>query len=77
MTKRQVYEAVERMTREELIRLWEYIAALIDEKEQGEAPEKQRGHIELKMIGKWGPYAYLRYWQDGKLHSKYLGKVMV
>ncbi len=39
------------------------------------------GHIEIKMIpdkkrGKaYGPYRYLRYWQDGKLLTRYLGKV--
>ncbi|MDB9527058.1 hypothetical protein PN498_13740 [Oscillatoria sp. CS-180] len=37
-----------------------------------------RGHIEEKYIQRGnkrhGPYLYLRYWQDGKLRSKYLGK---
>ncbi len=37
-----------------------------------------RGHIETKYIPRGnkrhGPYLYLRYWQDGKLRSKYLGK---
>ena len=37
-----------------------------------------RGHIEAKYIPrghkKHGPYLYLRYWQGGKLRSKYLGK---
>lgn len=36
------------------------------------------GHIEAKYIPrgkkKHGPYLYLRYWQGGKLRSKYLGK---
>ena len=46
------------------------------------APSREtRGHIEIKMIrdkkrGKtYGPYRYLRYWQDGKLQTRYLGKV--
>lgn len=37
-----------------------------------------RGHIEAKYIPRGnkrhGPYLYLRYWQGGKLRSKYLGK---
>jgi len=37
-----------------------------------------RVHIEAKYIPRGnkrhGPYLYLRYWQDGKLRSKYLGK---
>jgi len=48
-----------------------------DEFEQ--APTKgARGHIEAKYIPRGnkrhGPYLYLRYWQGGKLRSKYLGK---
>jgi len=48
-----------------------------DELEQ--APAKgARGHIETKYIPRGnkrhGPYLYLRYWQGGKLRSKYLGK---
>jgi hypothetical protein len=34
-----------------------------------------RGWVELKMIGKWGPYAYLRWHEGGRKRSKYLGKV--
>ena len=37
-----------------------------------------RGHTEAKYIPRGnkqhGPYLYLRYWQGGKLRSKYLGK---
>lgn len=37
-----------------------------------------KGHIEAKYIPRGnkvhGPYLYLRYWQGGKLRSKYLGK---
>ena len=74
--KEEIRKVLEGMTREELIEVWEYVAELIDEKEEA-TPEKQRGHIELKMIGKWGPYAYLRWWEDGKHKAKYLGKVVV
>ena len=74
--KEEIHKVLEGLTREELIEVWEYIAELIDEKEE-EIPEKQRGHIELKMIGRWGPYAYLRWWEDGKHKAKYLGKVVV
>ena len=47
-------------------------------KENGGVIRGQRGHIEEKYIPRGnkrhGPYLYLRYWQDGKLRSKYLGK---
>lgn len=33
-----------------------------------------RGHIELKMIRGFGPYAYLRRWKGKTLTSTYLGK---
>ncbi len=44
-----------------------------------EKPRKSaKGHIETKYIPRGnkrhGPYLYLRYWQGGKLRSKYLGK---
>jgi len=74
--KEEIRKVLEGLTREELIEVWKYIAELIDEKEE-EIPERQRGHIELKMIGRWGPYAYLRWWEDGKHKAKYLGKVVV
>lgn len=39
---------------------------------------QSKGHIEEKYITRGhkqhGPYLYLRYWEDGKLRSKYLGK---
>jgi len=35
---------------------------------------KGKGHVETKIINGYGPYRYLRYWQDGKLKSQYLGK---
>lgn len=42
------------------------------------SPKTTRGHIEVKYIPRGnkrhGPYLYLRYWQDGRLRSKYLGK---
>ena len=41
-------------------------------------PTSKQGHIETKYIPRGkkvhGPYLYLRYWQGGKLKSKYLGK---
>jgi len=49
-------------------------------KEEAVQPSKEvtRGHIEAKYIPRGnkrhGPYLYLRYWQGGKLRSKYLGK---
>lgn len=54
--------------------------------DEAEAPEEYhgpkggRGHIEVKLVpdnkrGKsYGPYRYLRYWQEGKLKTRYLGK---
>ncbi|MEM1309610.1 MAG: hypothetical protein AAF773_28555 [Cyanobacteria bacterium P01_D01_bin.115] len=42
------------------------------------SPKGAKGHIEVKYVPRGnkrhGPYLYLRYWQDGKLRSKYLGK---
>lgn len=44
----------------------------------GQSRPTARGHIETKYIPRahkrHGPYLYLRYWQGGKLRSKYLGK---
>jgi hypothetical protein len=34
------------------------------------------GWIETRMIGQSGPYAYRRWWENGKKRSEYLGKVM-
>ena len=34
------------------------------------------GWIETRMIGQNGPYAYRRWWENGKKRSEYLGKVM-
>jgi len=50
-----------------------------DREESGpRSPQGSRGHIEAKYIPRGnkrhGPYLYLRYWQGGKLRSKYLGK---
>lgn len=48
--------------------------------ETHQGPKRGKGHIETKMIpdlkrGKmYGPYRYLRYWQAGKLKTRYLGK---
>jgi uncharacterized coiled-coil DUF342 family protein len=40
------------------------------EEEIGKLPD---GHIDIKKIGNRN-YYYLRYWEDGKLKSRYLGK---
>lgn len=43
-------------------------------------PKGGKGHIEIKLIpdtkrGKtYGPYRYLRFWHEGKLKTRYLGK---
>ena len=48
------------------------------DKSEKPSAKEARGHIETKYIPrghkKHGPYLYLRYWQGGKLRSKYLGK---
>ncbi|MDB9529634.1 hypothetical protein PN498_26825 [Oscillatoria sp. CS-180] len=50
----------------------------VDQEERQSAKKGGRGHIEEKYIQRGnkrhGPYLYLRYWQEGKLRSKYLGK---
>ncbi len=38
----------------------------------GQKPKK--GHIEEKIIRGYGPYLYLRFWQEGSLKSLYIGK---
>lgn len=62
--------------------LWEKVKEL-EEKYQQIQQEKQKienelkslpyGHVDAKKIGKH-IYYYLRYWEQGKLKSKYLGK---
>jgi hypothetical protein len=58
-------------------------ADAVSQGQRGQCPTQggrsaARGHIETKYIPRGnkrhGPYLYLRYWQDGKLRSKYLGK---
>ncbi len=45
------------------------------------ADSSQRGHVETKYHKHkdkvYGPYLYLRWWEDGKHKSKYLGKAQV
>jgi len=62
--------------------LWEKIKdleerkGLLDkeiEKISEEIKKLPNGHLEEKVI-KGNKYYYLRYWEDGKLKSKYLGK---
>ena len=47
------------------------------EREPEEAQEAKAGssYIELKYIKGYGPYAYKRWREKGRLRSKYLGKV--
>ena len=83
-----VLAAMEGLDGEGLGRVARYAAVLLQRLEQRQAidtqlpeppPKKTRqpakGHIELKMIGKHGPYAYRRVWVNGRLTSEYLGKV--
>ncbi len=62
--RRQLNEPLEEEERE--------LGGLEDMKSRGS------GHIELKMIPNngrlYGPYRYLRYWSQGRLKSRYLGK---
>ncbi|MGF1601488.1 MAG: hypothetical protein ACFCU8_05605 [Thermosynechococcaceae cyanobacterium] len=37
-------------------------------------PVDLQGHIDEKWINGCGPYRYLRWWDDGKHRSVYLGK---
>lgn len=50
----------------------------VERDDRKSAKKASRGHIEEKYIQRGnkshGPYLYLRYWQDGRLRSKYLGK---
>jgi predicted nicotinamide N-methyase len=39
-----------------------------------EGQARARGSIEWKVIKGHGPYAYWRYWEGGRLRSKYLGR---
>lgn len=47
---------------------------------EGPTDHRGAGHIEIKLIpdtarGKtYGPYRYLRYWSQGRLRTRYLGK---
>ena len=52
--------------KEELMRL------SFQQAKAGQKPKK--GHIEEKIIRGYGPYLYLRFWQEGSLKSLYIGK---
>ncbi len=43
------------------------------EKIESEISSLPEGHVDAKKIGN-NVYYYLRYWEEGKLKSKYLGK---
>ena len=68
---------LESLGRAQLERLSGLIAGRLAERaaDQKQAGENHRGHIELKIINGYGPYAYRRHWQDGHLRSEYIGKV--
>ena len=62
--------------------LWERVKEIEERKNMLEAEIKSlteqleslpKGHLEEKVI-KGRRYYYLRYWEDGKLRSKYIGK---
>ncbi len=62
--------------------LWEKVKEIEERlqrvKEEREKIEREisslpEGHIDAKKIGN-NVYYYLRYWEDGKLRSKYIGK---
>lgn len=68
----------------ELIAMAESRLAELEEQEIQEPPETSSrqeakgggsGWIELKMIQGFGPYAYKRWRQGGRLRSQYVGKV--
>ncbi len=71
---------LDKLTEAELLEVRRVIDALLSVKAFPSAKYSQ-GHVEVKMIsdkkrGKtYGPYRYLRYWQNGKLLSRYLGKL--
>ena len=71
---------LDKLTEAELLEVRSIIDTLLEVKAYPSV-SRSAGHIEVKMIsdkkrGKtYGPYRYLRYWQDGKLLSRYLGKV--
>ena len=44
------------------------------ERDEHGKPVDLQGHIDEKWIGGCGPYRYLRWWEDGKHKSAYLGK---
>lgn len=71
----KLYSKVQKM-------LWEKVKAIEEklseiklerEKIEKEIKDLPDGHIDIKKIGNRS-YYYLRYWEDGKLKSKYLGK---
>lgn len=76
----RVLDAALQLSRPDLEKLHAIIGGLLEATERSNQPipGERRGTIEWKTIrnkkqGKdYGPYPYLRYWQDGKLKSKYL-----
>lgn len=66
------------LSRAELLELQTALAGLLEATESSSLDGQPKGSIEWKTIRdkkrdkEYGPYAYLRYWEDGKLKSKYL-----
>jgi hypothetical protein len=74
----EVLRPVCRLNRKDLLILRDVIDILLEPSEAKKNKAEPTGCIEWKTIrdkkrGKeYGPYAYLRYWENGKLKSKYL-----
>lgn len=45
--------------------------------EAGESKGKAGGYVEAKMINGYGPYAYKRWREGGRLRSEYQGKIVM
>ncbi len=83
-----LHRAIDELNETQRAQVADFITSLLADEAEGQEAEtehdgdngrngrrKAAGHVELKMIGKCGPYAYLRYWEGGHLRSKYMGKV--
>ena|SRR5258708_2172468 len=83
----KVYALLGGLTRTELLDLRTTVNALLAAQDAEHKPEQvtepttqgvmssaQKGYLERKKINGYGPYLYLRVWENGHLTSKYLGK---
>ena len=81
--KEEIRRVLEGLTKKELEELFEAVAEALEEKELEEAQgEERRVHYEVKFIrgknGKeFGPYLYIRWRENGKHKSRYLGRVTI